>query len=67
MGVNINLNREIGSEFDIPIEELLKVFNLSTQKVFQEKIFCENIVDIAYLSNGRTAIKYILSNIINKK
>jgi len=67
LGVNINLNREIGSEFDIPIEELLKVFNLSTQKVFQEKIFCENIVDIAYLSNGRTAIKYILSNIINKK
>ncbi|PKP62107.1 hypothetical protein CVT91_00545 [Candidatus Atribacteria bacterium HGW-Atribacteria-1] len=61
------MNREIGSEFDIPIEALLKASNLLTQKVFQEKIFCKNVTDIAYLSNGRTAIKFILSHIMKKK
>jgi len=64
--VSINLNREIGSEFDIPIEVLLNAFNLISQKVFQEKLFFKNVTDIVYLSTGRAAIKFILLNIIKK-
>ena len=56
---------EIGSEFDISIEFLLSVFH--NKRVSQNKMFFKNVSDIAYLSNGRTAIKYILSHIIKKK
>jgi len=66
LGVSINLNREIGSEFDISIEVLLNASNLILRKLFQEKLFCKNGVDVAYLSTGRAAIKFILSNIIKK-
>ena len=66
MGVGINLNREIGSEFDIPIEVLLNASNLISRKVFQEKLFFKNVTDIVYLSTGRAAIKFILSHIIKK-
>lgn len=66
MGVSINLNREIGSEFDIPIEVLLDASNLISRKVFQEKLFFKNVTDIVYLSTGRAAIKFILSHIIKK-
>ena len=65
MGVKIDLNREIGSEFDISIEFLLNAFH--DKKLSQNKIFFENLADIAYLSNGRTAIKFILSHIMKKK
>lgn len=66
MGVRIDLNREIGSEFDIPIEALLKDSNLLIQKAFQEKFISKSVIDVAYLSTGRAAIKFILSNIIEK-
>lgn len=61
-----DLLNEIGSEFDIPIETLHELF-FSKRKLYQEKYFIKNIVDIVYLSNGRTAIKFILSHIIKKK
>ena len=60
------LLNEIGSEFDIPIEVLLNASNLISQKMFQEKLFCKNGIDVACLSTGRAAIKFILSNIIKK-
>jgi dTDP-4-amino-4,6-dideoxygalactose transaminase len=60
------MNREIGSEFDIPIEVLLNASNLISRKVFQEKLFFKNVTDIVYLSTGRAAIKFILSHIIKK-
>lgn len=66
MGVSINLNREIGSEYDISIEVLLNASNFLTKKAFQEELFCKDVVDVAYLSTGRAAIKFILSNIIEK-
>ena len=57
---------EIGSEFDISTKTLYELF-YSKEKFYQDKYFFRNIVDIVYLSNGRTAIKYILSHIIKKK
>ena len=65
MGESINLNREIGSEFDISIEYLLDAFH--NKRLSQNKIPFENLIDIAYLSNGRAAIKFILSHIMKKK
>jgi len=64
--VKQGLLNEIGSEFDIPIGVLLNASNLISQKMFQEKLFCKNGIDVAYLSTGRAAIKFILSNIIKK-
>jgi len=59
------LQKEIGSEFDISIEFLLDVFH--NKRLSQNKISFENVKDITYLSNGRTAIKFILSHIMKKK
>ena len=61
------MNREIGSEFDIPIEVLLNASKLISRKVFQEKLFFKNVTDIVYLSTGRAAIKFILSHIMKKE
>ena len=61
------MNKEIGSEFDIPFEVLLNASNFILQKVFQEKLFFKNVTDIVYLSTGRAAIKFILSNIMKKR
>ena len=59
------MQKEIGSEFDISIEFFLDAFH--NKSLSQNNISFENVADIAYLSNGRTAIKFILSHIMKKK
>ena len=59
------MQKEIGSEFDISIEFLLDAFY--NKKLSQNKISFKKVTDIAYLSNGRTAIKFILSYIMKKE
>ena len=64
MGVNKYLKKEIGSEFDVSIDFLLDIFQ--NKKLSPNKIFCKNVTDIAYLSNGRTAIKFILLHVLER-
>ena len=64
MGVNKYLKKEIGSEFDVSIDFLLDIFQ--SKKLSPNKIFCKNVTDIAYLSNGRTAIKFILLHVLER-
>jgi len=59
------LRKEIGSEFDISTESLAEA--LCGKVSIRSKKFFGNAVDIVYLSNGRAAIKFILTHILRKK
>lgn len=59
------LRKEIGSEFGIPIESLAEA--LCSKEFIRSKRFFGNAADVVYLSNGRTAIKFILTHILRKK
>jgi dTDP-4-amino-4,6-dideoxygalactose transaminase len=57
------MTKEIGSEFDISINVLS---NDSEESSYLFNLFVEKPIDIIYLSNGRTAIKFVLSHILKK-
>jgi len=60
------MRKEIGSEFDVSINILLKDSQKYTS-FYNYNLFIEEPKDIVYLSNGRTAIKFVLSHILKRQ